>query len=190
MIRFFDKKAQVERIAYSIEDKSSSIYNIRFLEHGIPYSYLKSNITLLSNVSSQSGKLLIYEYEKGCYSCKNSTKIKTYILHEETCENLIFPWDKHYLNRTKSAEAHNFHFHDSSIEFYPVSIIGTFPEYDQRLLAHFRGQIGEEYSVTQGRTYPMNLCRHCNAKQGQFFIYRDVNIFIQKMQDIPIVAKL
>lgn len=47
-----------------------------------------------------------------------------------------------------------------------------------------------KYSSTQERKYPMNVCQHCNAKQGEFFIYKKINQKIQRMENIEIYDRI
>lgn len=47
-----------------------------------------------------------------------------------------------------------------------------------------------QYSKTQNRNYPMNLCEHCGAKQGEYFIYRRVNELIKNMQEIEVIEEI
>lgn len=54
------------------------------------------------------------------------------------------------------------------------------------MLKKFPEKIEEQYSKTQRRSYPMNLCEHCGAKQGEYFIYRHVNEMIKNMQEIEV----
>ena len=32
----------------------------------------------------------------------------------------------------------------------------------------------------------MNVCQHCGAKQGEYFVYRDMNEFISHMTELEI----
>ena len=45
-----------------------------------------------------------------------------------------------------------------------------------------------QYSRTQNRKYPMNICEHCKAKQGEYFIYRCVNEMIKNMEEIEVLV--
>lgn len=78
------------------------------------------------------------------------------------------------------------HMMNSDIEIYPIKLIGSDNKLDEIMLNVFPERIKMKYSSTQKRYYPMNICQHCKAKQGEFFIYKEVNIIIRKMENIPI----
>ena len=58
------------------------------------------------------------------------------------------------------------------------------------MLKKFPDNIKEKYSSTQKRMYTMNICEKCGEKQGEFFIYRDLNKKIQQMEKMDIYGKL
>ena len=80
-------------------------------------------------------------------------------------------------------------FHEE-IEFYPIAVLGDNSRLDELLLHKYPQYIRIQYSKTQTRRYPMNICQHCQAKQGQYFIYVELNRKIQKMQNISIYDKI
>lgn len=57
---------------------------------------------------------------------------------------------------------------------------------DELLIKEFPDKIKSQYSKTQNRVYPMNLCEHCGAKQGEYFIYRQINEAIKNMEKITV----
>lgn len=97
----------------------------------------------------------------------------------------MFPWDKERLLENQDLVAH---FTDPSIEYYGLKVIGEDEKLDHILMHKFPDQIKVKYSNTQKRNYPMNMCCHCGAIQGEFFIYHQVNEMIKNMQEIEINA--
>ncbi len=97
-----------------------------------------------------------------------------------------FPWDKKRLNNLKTGEQSLLHIEYEKIEFYPIGVIGSDENLDNILLKEYPKNIKKLYSVTQKRRYPMNVCEECGAKQGEFFIYEDINKFIKDMKEINI----
>ena len=81
-------------------------------------------------------------------------------------------------------------FRDPSIEYYGLKVIGGNERLDKLLQNKFPGTIKMQYSKTQNRNYPMNLCEHCGAKQGEYFIYRRVNELIKNMQEIEVIEEI
>lgn len=182
MIKFRDKRTNTEKTAFSIRKEYGRVY-IKFTEDGKEYSYYENNIELLDSESD----LIIYFFEQLCYKCDENTTILTYLLFDDdTNENLVFPWDKHRLNRGKSMDAHLAHMSHPEIEFYPIKVLGYDEKLDDLMLKRFPNKIRMEYSATQKRTYPMNICQHCGAKQGEFFIYKELNKFIRNMEEVAI----
>lgn len=51
-------------------------------------------------------------------------------------------------------------------------------------MKEFPNKISVQYSSTTQTSYPMNLCSHCGAQQGHYFVYKQVNEMIQAMQKI------
>lgn len=184
MISFKDKKKNLIKHAYSIENDKNNDENIiiKFSENGKEYKYNKNNIEFIENDNTS---FIIYKYDCECYKCKKETTIYTYIKFDNG-EDLIYPWDKHRLNKEKSLEASLAHMQYEKIEFYPINVIGSDDKFDQILLKKFPNNIKNKYSVTQKRSYPMNICKNCGAKQGEFFIYEELNKKIYKMENIDI----
>ena len=129
--------------------------------------------------------MIIYSFKQRCYKCNKTTEILTYLLFEND-EDLVFPWDKQRLNREKSLDATIHHMQYPEIEFYPIKVIGSDERLDNFMLKQFPTRIRMEYSNTQNRKYPMNICQHCYAKQGEFFIYERLNKIIREMKKLVI----
>lgn len=193
MVRFLNKKTGEIGEAYKIEKK----VHIQFTESGKEYLYDEKNIEVLEDEVVESkvqendkkNQMLVYSFKRKCYSakCGKITEILTYIKFDDgTNEDLTFPWDKKRLNENKSSEDEMYHMMNPSIEYYPINVIGSDKELDKIMLKVFPERIHMEYSSTQKRKYPMNVCQHCGAKQGEYFIYEWINKVIQKMEDLPV----
>ena len=76
------------------------------------------------------------------------------------------------------------HILDPSIEYYGIKVIGDDPTFDEIVMSKYPKKIKIKYSNTQNRSYAMNLCNHCGTKQGNYFIYRQINEIIKKKQEI------
>lgn len=192
-MRFLNKKTGEIGEAYKIEKK----VHIQFTESGKEYLYDEKNIEVLEDEVVESkvqendkkNQMLVYSFKRKCYSakCGKITEILTYIKFDDgTNEDLTFPWDKKRLNENKSSEDEMYHMMNPSIEYYPINVIGSDKELDKIMLKVFPERIHMEYSSTQKRKYPMNVCQHCGAKQGEYFIYEWINKVIQKMEDLPV----
>jgi hypothetical protein len=138
------------------------------------------------NTKANSG-LVIYQYEKQCWKCGRTTDIITYIVYESDRTNLVYPWNKSRLNEEMSIERTMAHMKDSSIEWYPLLVVGNDEKFDEVLMGMFPEKIKIKYSRTMEKSYPMNVCRHCEAIQGQNYVYRDVNKYIRSMTAIDIM---
>lgn len=184
MISFKDKKQNIVKYAYSIENDQNNSENvvIKFNEDGKEYKYNRNNIELIEN---DNISFVIYKFNRECYKCKRETTIYTYIKFDNG-EDLVYPWDKHRLNRGKSLNQEFAHMMHEQIEFYPINVIGSIDEFDNILLKKFPNNIKNKYSTTQKRSYAMNICKHCGAKQGEFFIYEELNKRIYNMEKIDI----
>ncbi|MBC2125764.1 hypothetical protein [Listeria innocua] len=186
-MEFRIKKTGETKKAYSIEDIGDK-YAICFVEKGKSYTYFKENIEIVNNVGKD--ELLVYEYKKTCYRCKKETSIKTYIIDTVSQENLIFPWNKVDLNNRKSAELRRMHMQYPKIEFYPIEVIGHNEKYDRLLMKYFPENITIDFSNVQKRTYPMNHCDNCKMKQGEFYIFEDINLMIQRMEKASVIKHI
>ena len=135
----------------------------------------------LLNEDNESNKryLIIYSYVRTCYKCNKDTEMLTYIVWDTTDnENLTYPRDKNRLNEEWSSERTLAHIKYSEIEFYPIKVMGA----DEELMMKtYPLRIYKKYSNTQLRKYPMNVCQHCGAKHGEFFVYSEINKRIQQM---------
>ena len=187
-MKFRDIKNNEVKEAFKIENKGENVY-IQFKEHGKVYKYNKSNIELIQETTISGRKnLVIYRYIKKCNVCKRETEILTYIVFDSTdIENLCYPWDKNRLNRSKTIEQTLAHMKMSEIEFYPVKVLGDDEYLDEIMLRNYSNRISKQYSETRKKKYPMNICQHCGAKQGWFYVYSDINKMIQQMKEIEII---
>lgn len=198
MAAFRYKKTNEIREAFSIEKVGKKVH-IQFTEKGKIYIYDEKSIEILEDEKENNGgldsgksrsnkeKIRVYSITHNCYSCQNKTEILTYIKFDDgTNEDLIYPWDKSRLQRNMSSEAVMNHMMNPDIEFYPIKIIGSDNKLDEIMLNVFPESIKMKYSSTQKRYYPMNICQHCKAKQGEFFIYKEINVIIRKMESISI----
>ncbi|MDU2702384.1 MAG: hypothetical protein E7C47_09615 [Veillonella sp.] len=181
-MRFIYKTTGEIKEAYSIVETKNK-FKIKFSETGKDYWYDKENIEL---IKENDAELIIYSLNRECYKCKNKTKVYTYITYTGSNESLSYPWDKKRLNENQSLEAALNHMQYPSIEFYPIDIIGANSKLDKILTKVYPNNIKNMYSRTQRRSYAMNICNHCKAKQGEFFIYEEVNKIIKNMKEIKI----
>ncbi|XZM35158.1 hypothetical protein ACSXAY_19015 (plasmid) [Clostridium perfringens] len=179
-MKFIDKRTGKINEAYSISEIKGKV-KIKFSESGKDYWYLKDNVDII-----EKNQLIIYSFNKKCFKCGNNTKIYTYIIYDNTTESLKFPWDKKRLNNLKTSEQSFLHIEYEKIEFYPIGVIGSNENLDNILLKEYPKSIKKLYSATQKRKYPMNVCEECGAKQGEFFLYEDINKFIKDMKEINI----
>ena len=208
MIKFIDKRTNTTKTAFSLREENDMML-IKFSENGKEYSYSSSNVELLSdevtnyetielnelisedisvkNNDNVFSNIHIYSFERECYRCHNQTEILTYLLYSDDT-SMEYPWDKIRLNKEKDSSYNltTSHLQDPSIEYYPVQVIGSNNKFDNEMLNKFPKKIRMEYSNVQKRTYPMNICQHCSAKQGEYYIYRAVNEMILKMEKIKI----
>jgi hypothetical protein len=127
------------------------------------------------------------KYEKQCWKCGQTTDIITYIVYESDRTSLVYPWDKIRLNEERSFERTMAHREDPDIEWYPLLVVGNDEKLHALLMKAFPDKIKIKYSKTMEKSYPMNICRHCGAIQGQNYVYRDINKYIQRMASIAIV---
>lgn len=199
MIKIIDKRTGEIKEAFSIRSDENKTY-IKFKSDGIEYGYNKNNIELLSesinNISNSQikscnlgknskEKFITYCYEQECYKCHKKTHILTYIIFDDgSKESLVFPWDEQRLLKNQNSWAHML---DSSIEYYGLKTIGRFPEFDEIMLKQYPDRIAVKYSQHLNAPSTMNLCEHCGAGQGQNYVYRSVNKFIQKKIPLDVV---
>lgn len=186
---FRDKRNNEIKNVYSLEIKGGKVH-IRFSKNGKVYTYNADNIEILedANVEPRKSDLKVYKLAKQCYVCHKITSVYTYIVFDDgTNENVAFPWDRERLQNCKSVEYNIMHMGDPSIEYYGLKIVGDDEELDRILMNKYPDKIKICYSKTQKRSYPMNLCDFCGAKQGWNFIYRLVNEKIGAKQEIETV---
>lgn len=190
-MRFLDKRTNEIKNAYSVAYREGKAC-IQFEKNGKIYSYKDNNIELLNDDSESNKKhLVIYSYVRTCYKCNKDTEILTYIVWDNADnENLIYPWDKNKLNEEWSLERTLNHIKYPEIEFYPIKVIGADEELDELMMKAYPLKICRKYSNTQSRKYPMNVCQHCGAKQGEFFVYSEINKKIQQMEKLQIVGEV
>lgn len=146
-----------------------------------------SNESYKGRLKSEKG-LKVYKYKKPCYNCGKETEIITYITcFDNQMENFSYPWDK---NRILKGQDVITHLMDPSIEYYGINVVGDIEELDKKLLDMYPKQIAIRYSNTTKTKYPMNICMHCGAIQGRYFVYRDINKFIEEMRQLELFAEL
>lgn len=185
-MKFLDKRSNKIKNAYSIEESEGKIL-IRFTETGKTYAYNPENIEIIGKSQTVNSNR-VYRFKQRCYQCGHETYIYTYIVFADGInEDLIFPWDKKRLLKNQDIFAH---LQDPSIEYYGLKVIGGNERLDKLLQNKFPGTIKMQYSKTQNRNYPMNLCELCGAKQGEYFIYRRVNELIKNMQEIEVIEEI
>lgn len=185
MMKFRDNKRNIIKEAYSIKEIEDKLI-VQFSKDGKEYTYSKNNIELImDDRSTDEIPFIVYEFNRLCYKCKRQTKILTYIKFPNG-DDLIYPWDKERLNEEKSLEETITHMQHPEIEWYPIMVIGSDEVLDNIMLEKFPDFIKKQYSNIQNRIYPMNICEKCGAKQGEFFIYKELNEKIQRMEQINI----
>lgn len=148
---------------------------VKFKEDGIEYAYNRENIKIiptikkLFDVSDNKHDFITYTYETECYRCKKTTRIFTYIVFaDDTNESAVFPWDKPRFLKSQDIIAHMM---NPSIEYYGVYVVGSIYEFDKILMEKYLDRIAVKYSNVVKKSYPMNLCEHCNAPQGKYYVY-------------------
>lgn len=191
MKNIIDKRTGKKETVYSVREEDDKMF-IRFKEGGTEYSYFRTNIeTLPDTPPIDTSGLLVYSLEQVCYRCQKTTEVLTYMLFaDKTRDNLVYPWDKKRLNSIQSTELLLAHMQYEHIEFYPIMILGSDDKLDKLMLEQFPDRISMATSKTQNRTYPMNICQHCKAKQGEFYIYERINKLIAKKQEIKVYATI
>ncbi len=177
MIKFKNLKTDEIKTAFSFREENEKVF-IRFSEHGKEYGYSKNNIHII--IAENQLPFRVYSYTKNCYRCHNPTEILTYITYADNNEDIVFPCDFNRLLKEQDIIAH---LKDPSIEYYGLSVIGDIEEYDLQLMEKYSERIKSTYSHTQRNVYPMNICSHCGAGQGWYFIYRDINQIIQERKE-------
>ncbi len=187
-VKFLDKRTNTVKEAYSISKKDDK-YHISFSPNGKEYIYNASNIEISDNKlthNADENRHRIYTFQQECNRCHRKTTIYTYIVFKDNIdEDVTYPWNKKRLLRN-----HNllYHLEDPSIEYYGLHVLGGIEDLEMKLLDKFPGKIKMKYSKKQNCCYPMNICEHCRAKQGEYFIYRHVNKLIHSMQPIDIYS--
>lgn len=190
MIRFVNKNTGEVKKAFSANESNGKIY-IRFTEKGKEYAYNKDNIEILfdekdtQELAEDKSPFTVYTFKKQCHRCHRHTDILTYIKFSDgTYDDVTYPWDKKRLLKNQDIFAHIF---DPSIEYYGLIVVGDCEKYDKLLMDKFPDRIQIRYSATVNKAYPMNICTHCGAHQGNHYIYKYVNIMIKSMQRIDII---
>lgn len=180
MIKFQNIGTNEIKTAYSVEINGEWAY-VRFSENGKIYKYCADNIEVLN--APQTNDLVIYTFTKECWKCHQTTEILTYITYmDNPYESAVFPWDKPRFLMYQDIMSH---MEDSSIEYYGLNVIGTVEEFDSKLMKKYPDKIKVMYSKTEDRKYPMNICEHCGAHQGRYFVYRTINEYIKANKPIP-----
>lgn len=138
----------------------------------------------IENVQKSRCAFNLYRYKKKCYHCGEETTILTYITYADNPkESMNYPWDK---ERALSRQDIIAHLKDHSIEYYGIHVIGDIDPFDKKLMELYPKQIAVRYSNTTKTRYPLNLCEHCGAIQGRYFVYRDINLFITQMKELEL----
>lgn len=183
-MKYIDKRTNTIKTAYSIRPGKKRIY-IKFKENGKEYGFNPDHIEIIDEsnvVSIPKDSHIIYTFKRQCYKCKQDTVIYTYIVFDDgTDEDVIFPWDKERLLQNQDTFSHLL---DSSIEYYGLKTIGSDETLDRLLAQKFPEKIKVRHSRTQQRSYSMNICQHCGAKQGEYYVYHRVNEIIANMEPI------
>lgn len=186
MISFKNLKTKEIKTAISYREDGDRIY-IKFTDNGKEYGYFKTNIEILKKENESEDELpfIVYSLNKECYKCHQNTAIVTYItFKDKPDESLTFPWNKNRLLDHQNILAH---LKDPSIEYYGLNVIGDIANYDRLLMNKYPNKIQLKYSQTKNEMYPMNVCEHCGAKQGWYFVFREINKLISEMQNINII---
>lgn len=188
MKKFINKKTGKIQNAYSIRTEGNKTY-VKFSAQGTEYAYNSENITEISEdvteiKTNDTFPLILYSYTKECWKCHKEISVYTYIVFSDgTFESASFPWDK------KRALQHQdifSHLQDPSIEYYGVSIVGMVPQFDTILLQKYPNIFSMQYSNTTHSYYCANTCTYCKSLQGQYPIFRDINIAIKSMHVLNI----
>lgn len=205
-IAFKDKNTGQIKYAYAIRSTQNKVY-VQFDKNGKEYGYSRENIEVCTDPQNfgnivkkgaENSKLskhsvsqtkslsfITYEYQTKCYACGRKTGILTYIVFSDgTNESAVFPWDKKRALKRQDIMAH---MQDPSCEYYGIYVIGDIAKLDKLLMERYPGRISIQYSGVVNKSYPMNLCEHCGAKQGKNYVYRYVNNKIKNMESIDIV---
>lgn len=187
MIEFKDKRTGEIKTAYSAQIIEGKVC-IKFSETGREYAYSKENIELIKMNEEQNERQIpftVYTFPKICYNCHESTDIITYIKFKDgTNDDVVFPWDKGRLIEHQDIIAH---LKDPTIEYYGLKVVGDDTKFDNMLMRKYPQKIKKKYSQTTKTTYPMNVCSTCGAIQGWYYVYRDINEIIKKMDAIEVV---
>lgn len=193
MIKFVNKKTGELKNAFSVKENDEKML-IKFSEDGKEYAYNKDNIEVINEENNTQIRDIsklpfrIYTFKKQCYKCHRNTDIITYIKFSDgKNEDITYPWDKKRLIKTQSFQHLLAHMQDPSIEYYTIMIVGDCKKYDDILMEKFPNKVSVQYSATTKTSYPMNICSHCGAQQGYYYVYRQINELIKSMQKIDII---
>ncbi len=167
---------------FSVRLENGKAY-VKFSKQGKEYAYFENNIAIIEDNSTVVEPIL-YTYKSNCYKCNGEMDILTYLMFfDDSKENLIFPWDKNRLLNHQNLFAH---MEDPSIEYYGVYVIGDIDELDEQLIKLYPKNISKRYSSVKKRSYAMNICQHCGAQKGWYYVYRDINEIIKKETPLKI----
>lgn len=126
----------------------------------------------------------IYTIPMKCYNCGKTTNVLTYIKYgDNLTEDVLYPWDMKHLHTVQNVI---FHMEYPETEAYNIKILGTIKEYDDILLKKYPKRIKNKFSNILKKNYAMNLCEHCNFKQGWFYVYREIEKYILSQKPIEI----
>ena len=189
MIAFINKNTGEIKYALSVDVRGKKTY-VNFSKSGRTYVYNSENIRVLYDEKDMEPNSLnlpfkVYVLKKLCYRCFKETDIITYIVYDDdTNQSIKYPWNKHRLLKKQNILAH---ICDPSIEYYGIKVLGDFGEFDDLLMKKFENKIQIRYSSVTKTSYPMNICEHCGAPQGKYYVYRLVNEMISNMEKIDVI---
>ena len=186
MIAFLNKVTGKTEYALSVDIRGGKTY-VRFSKNSRSYVYNTKNIKVLYDEndtpsSSLNLPFIVYMFKKQCYRCNKETTIITYIIYDDnTNQSIRYPWNKQRLLRNQKILSH---LSDPSIEYYGIKVLGDFDKFDDLLMEKFKSKIQIRYSSVTKTSYPMNICEHCGAQQGNYYVYRSINEKIKDMKSI------
>lgn len=189
MIAFLNKNTGEIKYALSVDVRGRKTY-VSFSRNSRVYVYNSENIKVLydeNDMGSNSLNLpfIVYVFRRMCYRCFKGTDIITYIVYDDdTNQSIKYPWNKQRLLKNQKVLEHIF---DPSIEYYGIKVIGDLDEFDDLLMKKFENKIQIRYSSVTETSYPMNICEHCGAPQGNYYVYRLVNEMIKNMENIDVL---
>ena len=194
-MKYIDKRTNEPKTAYSIVVDKDKVY-VKYSENGKEYGFNPNNIEIIPDTpalvtNTPEFPHRIYYFKRECHKCKKDTTIYTYIVFDdETNEDVTYPWDKERLLDCQDFYGFKCHLLKPEIEFYGLKTIGRDKKLDKLLLEKFPNKIQKKYSGVLKKTCPMNICQHCGAKQGDFYVYEIVNRKIKNSENIDYLTNI